>query len=104
MNKKVIFSAIGLLSAAIILLIIVLTSYKSGNALTTPTPTETEGTQQVINIDDPQDTAEVPAITPPADEEDPASGSDIVLTPTQGPATDTDLPDDTTPAPETELD
>ena len=41
----------------------------------------------------PEPTEEMPVITPPASSDDPASGTDIVLT-TARPASDTDLPDD----------
>ena len=99
MNKKMIFSAIGILVAVVIILIIVLVSCKSGIGPEAPNSSGTESSQQVVNIDDPQDAVNSPAITPPAGEDDPTSGSDIVLTPEQRPATDTDLPVGTTPPP-----
>lgn len=91
-NKNVIYIILSVLMLFAIVLSIALVSL---NEKAEPeAETQTPASQQVIitTITPAPAESEDPVITPPSQTIDPASGTDIVLQPTQRPSTDTDIP------------
>ena len=111
-KKRIVYIVLAAALLVVVILIIFAVS-RSGQLSpdTTPAPTETaqplpDATAAPAPVSTPaptptptsEPTEELPVITPPAAEPEPATGSDIVLTPAV-PASDTDIPapDTTTP-------
>lgn len=83
-NKHAIYIVIAVLVVIIAVLIAV---FAGGSGASD----EVEPSQEVASASPSPTPSPTPAITPPADDGDPASGSDIILEPEQRPATDSDL-------------
>ena len=91
-NKNVIYIILSALILFAIVLSIALVSLNENAQAVTEKETPVTLPVIITTITPAPEESELPVITPPSQTTDPASGTDIVLEPTQRPSTNTDIP------------